>query len=205
MPERDADWLIKFAAAHAGGELCLRLGSPHRSLTPRSGDPMTATTPQTRAHPAPPDASGPAADPNRHATTALLLGGALSALAAIAHLACIAIGAPAYRLMGAGEGMARAAEAGRWLPTVITLGIAGVLGLWAWYAWAAAGRAPRLPLMRLALTTISGVYLLRGLAFPLLMPRFPDNSMTFWLVSSGICLALGGLYAYGTLGRWRSL
>ncbi|MCU0755157.1 MAG: hypothetical protein MUE46_08550 [Xanthomonadales bacterium] len=139
------------------------------------------------------------------AEVALLLGGSLSALAALAHLACIAIGAPAYRLMGAGEGMARAAEAGHWLPTVITLGIAAMLGLWAWYAWAAAGLAPRLPLMKLALTAISGIYLLRGLGFPLLMSRFPDNSMSFWLVSSGICLLLGGLYAYGTFGRWRAL
>lgn len=164
------------------------------------------TMPPTRAHPAPSAASRPAADHTRpHATTALQLGGTLTALAALAHLACIVIGGPAYRLMGAGEGVARAAEAGLWLPTVITLGIAGVLGLWAWYAWAAAGWAPRLPLMKLALPVISGIYLLRGLAFPLLMPRFPDNSMTFWLVSSGLCLALGGLYAYGTVGRWRKL
>lgn len=166
---------------------------------------MTRTMPQTRAQPAPPDASETAADGTRHATTALRLGGALTALAALAHLACIAIGAPAYRLMGASEGVARAAEAGHWLPTVITLGIAAVLGLWAWYAWAAAGRAPRLPLMKLALPMISGIYLLRGLGFPLLMSRFPDNSMTFWWVSSGICLLLGGLYAWGTVGRWRVL
>lgn len=36
-------------------------------------------------------------------TQALVVGAALSATAAVAHLACILIGAPAYRLMGAGE------------------------------------------------------------------------------------------------------
>lgn len=42
------------------------------------------------------------------ATTPLLAAGALTAVAALAHLACIAIGAPAYHWMGAGERMIRA-------------------------------------------------------------------------------------------------
>lgn len=35
---------------------------------------------------------------------ALVAGGAMSAFAAVAHLACIAIGAPAYRVMGRATG-----------------------------------------------------------------------------------------------------
>ncbi|WP_395795569.1 hypothetical protein [Aquimonas sp.] len=42
----------------------------------------------------------------------LIVAAALSALAAVAHLACIALGPAAYRFMGAGERMARAVEAG---------------------------------------------------------------------------------------------
>ncbi|MBN8506193.1 MAG: hypothetical protein J0L58_17140 [Burkholderiales bacterium] len=138
-------------------------------------------------------------------TDALLLGGTLSAAAALAHLACIALGAPAYRWMGAGESMARAVEAGRWQPHAMTLGIAAVLAVWSAYAFAAAGRLPALPLMKPALVAISTVYLLRGLAFPLLMPRFPGNSLGFWLVSSGICLLIGLLYGWGTADRWSAL
>jgi hypothetical protein len=73
------------------------------------------------------------------ATTPLLAAGALTAVAALAHLACIAIGATAYRWMGAGERMARAVEAGRLRPTLVTLAIAVVLMVWAAYAFAGAG------------------------------------------------------------------
>src|SRR5215468_9695765 len=52
---------------------------------------------------------------------ALVLGGTLSAAASVAHLACIALGAPAYRFMGASGRMARAVEAGGTRPTLITL------------------------------------------------------------------------------------
>ncbi|MBL8245113.1 MAG: hypothetical protein JNL89_13015 [Rhodanobacteraceae bacterium] len=136
---------------------------------------------------------------------ALILAGLCSAAAALAHLACVLIGAPAYRFMGAGERMARAAEAGHWPPTLLTLGITGMLGVWAWYAFSAAGLLPRLPLMRWVLVAISAVYLARALAFPLLMPSFPENSLRFWLVSSSICLAIGALHAYGTWSRWSQL
>jgi len=136
---------------------------------------------------------------------ALIIGGALSAAAAVAHLVCIVVGAPAYRLMGAGERMARAAEAGKLLPTIATLAIAAMLGTWALYALAGAGVIAPLPFMKAALTVISAVYLGRAFGFPLLKAAFPENSQTFWWVSSGICLAIGALYAYGTLARWHEL
>jgi hypothetical protein len=134
---------------------------------------------------------------------ALVAGGVLSALAAVAHLACIAIGAPAYRFMGAGERMARAVEAGKAMPTLITLGIAVVLFVWALYALSGAGLIARLPLTGIALPAISAVFLARALFFPLLKPAFPENSATFWWVSSGICLVLGLLYAVGAVALWQ--
>lgn len=135
----------------------------------------------------------------------LIVGAALSGAAAIAHLACIVIGAPAYRVMGAGERMARAAEAGKRQPTLVTLAIAGLLFLWAAYALAGAGVIGGLPLTRLALVLISAIYLTRALAFPLIKPAFPGNSETFWWVSSSICGVMGLLHAYGTWLRWALL
>lgn len=132
----------------------------------------------------------------------LLLGGALTVVASLAHLACIALGAPAYRFMGAGERMARAAEAGKMRPTLVTLAIAALLLLWAGYAFSGAGIAPALPLTKVALALIAVAFLVRALAFPLLRPVFPENSETFWLVSSGICLVLGVLYATGSIALW---
>jgi len=136
---------------------------------------------------------------------ALIVGGSLSAAAAIAHLACIAIGAPAYRFMGAGERTARAAQARRLRPTLVTLAIAGLLFVWSAFAWSGAGAIEPLPLTKLALVAISAVYLGRAVVFPLLKPRFPGNSNTFWLVSSAICGVIGLVHVYGTVSLWRTL
>ena len=135
---------------------------------------------------------------------ALVLGGTLSAAAAAAHLACIALGASAYRFVGAGERMAPAVEAGGIRPTLITLAIATMLFVWALYAFAGAGVIGQLPVTNLALPAISLTYLGRALGFPFLRPMFPENSTTFWLVSSGICLMLGLLYAVGAIAAWPS-
>jgi hypothetical protein len=137
------------------------------------------------------------------ASQALIVGAALSGAAALAHLACILLGAPAYRFLGAGERMARAVEAGQLRPTLVTLAVSSVLLLWSAYALSGAGVIGSLPLTRLALVAISAVYLARAVAFPLLKPAFPENTRMFWWVSSGICGVIGAVHAYGTLGLWR--
>jgi hypothetical protein len=131
-------------------------------------------------------------------TQALILAGALTSVAAVAHLACLALGGSAFRFMGAGERMARAMEAGAIQPVLVTLGIAAVLGVWAAYAFSAAGVIAELPFEEFVLPAVSTVFLARALGFPLLRPLFPENSTTFWRVSSGICLVIGVLYAVGT-------
>lgn len=118
--------------------------------------------------------------------------------AALAHLGCIMFGGDWYRFFGAGEHMARMAEQGLWYPTLVTSFIVAMLVVWGCYALSGAGVIRRLPLTKLALVLISGVFLLRGVAFVGLMPMFPENSLTFWLVSSAICLLIGGLFAVGT-------
>ncbi len=133
------------------------------------------------------------------------MGGVFSAAAAVAHLACIALGAPAYRFMGAGEKMAQAVEAGKLAPALITLAVASILFIWAAYALAGAGVIEPLPFAKLALPAIGAVYLGRAVAFPLLKPAFPGNSETFWIVSSGICLVVGLLHVYGVISLWSVL
>jgi len=125
--------------------------------------------------------------------------------AALAHLGCIVFGADWYRFFGAGEQMARMAEEGLWYPTIVTSIIVIVLLVWAFYALSGAGAIKRLPLTKLALVFITGIFLLRGVSFVGLMPMFPENSLTFWLVSSGICLFIGVLFAVGSWQRWSVL
>lgn len=135
----------------------------------------------------------------------LIAGGVLSALAALLHLGCIVGGPDWYRFFGAGEGMARAVERGYVRPHLITLGIATVLAIWSAYAFAGAGLVRQLPLMKLALVTISAIYLLRGLV---LIPAYtlnPHGVTQFTLWSSLIVLIYGLVYTIGTWEAWPAL
>lgn len=122
--------------------------------------------------------------------------------AALAHLGCIVFGGDWYRFFGAGEQMARMAEQGLWYPTIVTSVIVLVLLVWALYGLSGAGAIKRLPLTKLALILITGIFLLRGVSFVWLMPIFPENSPRFWLMSSGICLVIAGLFAVGCWQQW---
>ncbi|GAA0817123.1 hypothetical protein GCM10009111_17930 [Colwellia asteriadis] len=120
-----------------------------------------------------------------------ILAGALSAMAALLHLACIYFGAPWYRFLGAGEQMALMAEQGSIEPTIITSFIAIVLTIWSLYAFSAAGIIRRLVLLRVVLMFITAVYLLRGVAGFFFMSSPMGRSAEFWLYSSLICLSVG--------------
>ena len=135
----------------------------------------------------------------------LICGAFFSAVAALAHLACIIFGGDWYRFFGAGEQLALLSEQGHWYPTVVTSVIVVVLFIWSLYALSGAGLILRLPLLRLGLCVISSIYLLRGIAFVGIMPMFPENSLMFWLVSSSICLMIGTCYAIGTYQAWSIL
>lgn len=130
----------------------------------------------------------------------LAAAGLCSALAGLAHLACIVIGAPAYRVMGAGERMVRAAEAGRPAAALLTTGIAAVLLGWALLAWQASGlllAGHALPGTSVLLALVTAIYLMRAFATPWLRPHFPGNSPRFWQVSGSLCALIGGLHAWG--------
>jgi len=135
----------------------------------------------------------------------LIIGAICSGLAAIAHLGCIVFGGDWYRFFGAGEQMAIMAEDGLWYPTIVTSILVLILSIWSLYGLSGAKVIFRFPLLRLGLIVISIIYLLRGVAFVMIMPMFPENSLTFWLVSSGICLIVGMLYAVGTFQSWTQL
>lgn len=135
----------------------------------------------------------------------LILGALFSAIAALAHLGCIIFGGEWYRFFGAGEEMAKMAEAGESYPTIVTSILVLILLIWSVYGLSGAGGIGKLPLVRTALVLISSIYVLRGVVFIALMPLFPENSITFWLVSSTICLSIGMLYSVGTYQNWSKL
>ncbi|AIY67608.1 hypothetical protein [Pseudoalteromonas piratica] len=135
----------------------------------------------------------------------LVIGGSLSAFAALLHLGCIYFGAPWYRFFGAGEEMAQLAEKGSIQPTIVTSVIFIILTTWSAYAFSAAGLIKKLPLIRLALILISFIYLARGIAGFFLIYQPMGRSAEFWLWSSTICLTIGLIHLFGLRQQWAKL
>lgn len=134
--------------------------------------------------------------------------GWLSAAVAVLHIVIIFLGPPAYRYFGAGEDMARQAEAGSLLPAGVTLAVTVVFAAFALYAFAGAGRLRRPPLLRTGLIVIAAIYLLRGVAlFPELAQYARDSStvMPRHLVFSAVSLTIGLFYLAGTVLLWPRL
>lgn len=126
------------------------------------------------------------------ANPCLLIGAALSAVAALLHVGCINFGATWYPFLGAGERAVRLLASGSIFPPVVAAGIAVVLALWSLYAFSATGVIPPLPLMRLALCGITGIYLSSGVAGLTIALSAPGRQRaTFWLWSSIIYSASG--------------
>jgi hypothetical protein len=139
----------------------------------------------------------------------LITAGSLNFIAAALHIAIIVGGAEWYRFFGAGEELAVMAEAGMRYPAVVTTAIAGVLTLMGIYAWSGAGLLRSMPLLKTGLIVITGIFCLRGavgflVPFIVHSPYVENLGMTFWLVTSSICLGIGILYALG-LVRYYSL
>jgi hypothetical protein len=136
------------------------------------------------------------------ANSALLAAAVLNAAAAFLHLCVICKGPPWYRLFGAGERYARAAEQGLWWPHIHTAGIAGVLGLWSLYALSGAQLLPTLPALKPMLLLITAVYLFRGVVGLVFALRPPSLTRKFWFLSSLVCLCLGMVHAVGLWQIW---
>ena len=135
----------------------------------------------------------------------LIFGGALSVIAALMHIGVIIGGPDWYRLFGAGEAMARAAERGDAYPAIVTTGIALVLMVWGAFAFSGAGLLPRLPLLRTALVAITAVYLLRGLIVVPIWIAKPQLMTGFAIWSSVIVLVYGIVHLVGLWLAWGTL
>jgi len=135
----------------------------------------------------------------------LVIAGALSAIAAVAHIGCILGGASWYRFFGAGNRMVRLVERGSPRPTQITLVIAAVLSTWSIYAFSAAAVLPALPLLKPVLITLTAAYLLRGGALPFLFKLWPDRSRAFLIWSSLIVFGIGSIHLFGLIQSWHRL
>lgn len=135
---------------------------------------------------------------------ALYLAAILTFCGAALHFACVFWGANGFRFLGAGKSMVAMSEKGLWYPNLMAISVGLALSLFSFYAYCAASATAKLPFTPFLLASVATVLLARGLAFPWLKSSFAGNSDTFWYVSSGFCLVLGGLYAIGAFATWQS-
>ncbi len=136
----------------------------------------------------------------------LTVGAWLNFAIALAHLAIVVAGPPAYLYTGRAD-LAQLAQTGSPLPALLTLVLAAAFLVCGLYGLSGAGRLPRLPLLRLGLLAIGGVYTLRGLIVILDVlslvrgAGYPLRQTVF----SAVALAVGLLYLLGASRRWRAL
>jgi len=127
---------------------------------------------------------------------------------AVLHVIIIFMKGSGYRYFGAGEQMARAAEAGNPKPTLITAGLTVIFLGFGLYALSAGGQFRRLPLTRWIVLGIGVLYLLRGI---LVGPQawwaiqHPDQVPLRFVLFSAVALLLGVVCVYGVMLRWKEL
>jgi hypothetical protein len=148
------------------------------------------------------------------ANPGLFAAGLATAIAGLLHL-LIPFGGPAwYAFFGAPHRLVRMAEAGALYPIVSCVVIAALLAVCSAYAFSGAGLLPPLPLLRLGLTGIAAVFLLRSVGFIALEWLYPGSLTrvsgsqgidTFLVVSSLVCLLIGLAYALGLFSAWTHL
>jgi hypothetical protein len=138
----------------------------------------------------------------------LVFVGLAAAAGALLHIAILSGGPDWYAFFGAPQGLVDMARAGNVRAPISCLVIAAFLSLLAAYAFSGAGVIRRLPFLRLVLSSIAGVLILRGILFvPLILWRPGTLSGicecrsvdAFIIVTSVLCLAMGIGYALGAL------
>jgi hypothetical protein len=138
----------------------------------------------------------------------LVFVGVAAAAGALLHIAILFGGPDWYAFFGAPQGLVDMARAGNVRAPISCLVIAAFLSLLAAYAFSGAGVIRRLPFLRLVLSSIAGVLILRGILFvPLILWRPGTLSGicecrsvdAFIIVTSVLCLAMGIGYALGAL------
>lgn len=127
----------------------------------------------------------------------LYIAALLTFCAALLHFVCVFWGAKGFRFLGAGKSIVQMVERGHWYPNFTAIAVGLILTVCATYAFFAAKGIQVLPFTKLILSLVAAVFLIRGLAFPLLKSKFVGNSDLFWYISSAFCLILGSLYAVG--------
>lgn len=107
-----------------------------------------------------------------------------------------------YEFLMAPPLLLESVKAGTWLAPLATFFVSGLMAIAGLYALSGAEVIFKMPLLKLALVTLSILFILRGMLIFHLMWWKPEVIDTFRIISSGIFLICGIAYALGTYLRW---
>jgi len=121
----------------------------------------------------------------------LLTVAGIAVVTAVAHMSCIILGESCFRAQLAPEAIVQSAIEGSWIAPVGTTLVSVLFVVVACYAVSAAKLIKRLPLLKLAVFTISGLCLLRGLA-TLPIAHLHTDKITVFVIVAGLLWFLSG-------------
>lgn len=131
----------------------------------------------------------------------LQVAGYLNMLIAVLHIIGLLWADTMFRVTGIGREMEQLSAVHGSLPYVLTVGVAIVFFVFGLYALSAAGKWRALPLLKPAIFTIAGIYLLRGVG-ELLADSITNTNSASETLYSLIAIAIGLLFLIGGKQRF---
>lgn len=128
---------------------------------------------------------------------ALTIGAMISIATALAHLSCIFLGPACYKAQLAPPKIVQSAVDGTLLAPMGNLLVSSLFVACGLFALSGAGLIKRLPLQNLALITISGICILRGLSTVPASYMFPEVVSNVSIIAGTTWFITGLLFAYG--------
>lgn len=127
----------------------------------------------------------------------LNIGGYINILIAIAHILCLYDAQYFFEITGVGGNMSRNAEIHPFLPYAMTILVAIIFFIFGLYGLSGAGKIRQLPLLKIGITIIAGIYLLRGLVGSVINIGFESSFQWHHLLFSICASGIGLLYLLG--------
>lgn len=134
----------------------------------------------------------------------LKLGGYINIFIAVAHLVCLLWADYFFETTGVGEEMRTHAATHPLLPYLITVFVAIIFFIFGLYGLSAAGTIRKLPLLKIGVFSIAVIYLGRGIIGSVINIAVEPIFQWHHLLFSFCALAIGLMYLFGGLKKWKS-
>lgn len=133
----------------------------------------------------------------------LKLGGYINIIIAIAHIIGLFWADQMFEVTGIGKEMTELAQTHFSLPYLMTIFVAIVFFIFGLYGLSADNKFRQLPFLKLAIFTIAGIYLLRGIGELIFDLEKQQANQFLEITYSLIAFFVGLLFLLGGLKKWK--